>query len=523
MNVAQSPPLGFLHNHAHRFVVALKVPLHGPEHPGFGRHRIQSLIQLAQILFQFLPAFLPGLLPEGITGNGIIRRCHGFLGSIQLAAGVFQIGLGFMMPDCTGSQISVQLFQPFPGLNHALFQAPDIRLPACNVRSQRRFFSPQFQKLPGHALGIGGHGCQLLLKLIQFLPLFRKSGFNFGNPGVGLINLSYNAPAAILLALQFLLDPGKVGQVVLHISLENRHLPLQLLMGSAEHIHFQPDGFQISIPGAQRLCQFLRLAVKRIQVIMGLLQHKGCRGIVLFRLFCRGRELLQSIQPDGHFYPFQFPFQFQVLFCLLRLHLQRFQLQFQLGYLVPDAQQIVLGVFQLPLGLFFPVTILGDARRFLKDFPAVSAFQGEDLINSALADVGVALPAQTGVHEQLMDILQTGGLFVDIEFAVPGAVKPPGHHHFIRIIGQSTVGVVQRQGCLRKAHRRTLLGTAEDHILHFGSPEGLGTLLTHDPQNSIGNVGLSGAVGADDGRNVRTEANQGLVRKGLESLQFQRF
>ena len=147
-------------------------------------------------------------------------------------------------------------------------------------------------------------------------------------------------------------------------------------MGSAEHIHLHPDGFQLLIPAVQGLGQFLGLTVEAVQIVMSLLQNKGGGGVVLFGLFRLGGKLFQGVQPHGYLHTLQLFLQFQVLFGLLRLSLQRFQLQFQLGDLVADAKQVVLGVLQLLLRLLFPVTVLGNARGLLENLPAVAAFQG---------------------------------------------------------------------------------------------------------------------------------------------------
>ena len=242
-------------------------------------------------------------------------------------------------------------------------------------------------------------------------------------------------------------------------------------MGGAEHIGLQPDGFQFSVPLVEGLSQLLRLTVEGVQIVMSLLQNEGSRSIVLLRLLGSGGELFQGVQPHGHFHALQLVLQFQILFCLFRLDLQRLQLQLQLGDLVADAKQVVLGVLQFALRLLLAVAVLGNTGSLLKDFPAVAAFQGEDLVNAALADVGVALLAKTGVHKQLVDVPQTGGLLVDVVFAVAGAVIPAGDHDLVGIISQSTVRIVQGQGCFRESHGAPLLGAAEDHVLHFRAPQ----------------------------------------------------
>ena len=210
-------------------------------------------------------------------------------------------------------------------------------------------------------------------------------------------------------------------------------------MGALEHGGLHPDGFQGPVLFPQGCAQLLGLTVQAVQVVVGLLQYKGCGLIVLLRLFRRGGEPVQGVQPHGYLHPLELLLHFQIFSGLFGLDLQGLQLHFQLGDLVPDAQQIVLGPFQLPLGLFLPVAVFGDARRLLKDLPPVSGFQGQYLINAALADVGVALPAQARIHQQLIDVFQPGGLAVDIVFAVAGAVIPPGDHHLVGIVGQGPV------------------------------------------------------------------------------------
>ena len=89
-----------------------------------------------------------------------------------------------------------------------------------------------------NALSAGGEGGQLLLAFCKLRPLFFQLFLNFRHPLLGLLNLGGNAAAAILLTLEFFLNPGNVGAVIVHISLQNRHLTIQLLVGGTEHIGF---------------------------------------------------------------------------------------------------------------------------------------------------------------------------------------------------------------------------------------------------------------------------------------------
>ena len=167
------------------------------------------------------------------------------------------------------------------------------------------------------------------------------------------------------------------------------------------------------------------------------------------------------------------------------------------------------------------MAVLGDSRRLLKNLPAVCALHRQNLVNAALPDDRIAIPPDAGVQQQLVDVLEAAELAVDGVLAVPGAVVPPGDHHLIGVIGKGPVRVVQGEGRLRKAHRRPLLGAAEDHVLHLGPPQGLGALLPHDPEDGIGNIGFATAVGTYNGRNVAAELNRRLIRERLKALNFQ--
>ena len=140
----------------------------------------------------------------------------------------------------------------------------------------------------------------------------------------------------------------------------------------------------------------------------------------------------------------------------------------------------------------------GDARRLLKDLPAVGGLHRQNLVNAALTDEGIALPAQTGVHKQLIDVPQAHRTAVDIVLALPRAVVPPGDHDLALVQIKEVSGVVQHQGDLGISRLAALGGAAEDHILHFAAPQGTGGLLPHDPANGAGNIGFSRTVGAHD-------------------------
>ena len=233
-----------------------------------------------------------------------------------------------------------------------------------------------------------------------------------------------------------------------------------------------------------------------------LLQLLRSGSIVGLGLLGRRGQSFQVLEPQGDLQPLELLPQGQILPGLFRLDSQRLHLQLQLRDFVVDAQEVFLGGGQPPLRLFLPVPVLGNTGSLLEDLPAVRAFDGQNLIDPALADVGVALFAQARVHEHLIDIPQAGGLAVNIVFAFAGAVIPARDHNLRRIHREAAVLIVQNQRRLGKAHLAALLGAAEDHVLHLRPAQRLGTHLAHDPADGVGNIRFAAAVGADDGGDI---------------------
>ena len=85
------------------------------------------------------------------------------------------------------------------------------------------------------------------------------------------------------------------------------------------------------------------------------------------------------------------------------------------------------------------------------------------------------------------------------------------------------LGVVDHQRHLRKAHLAALFRAAEDHILHLGAAELAAVLFAHDPADRVGDVGLTGAVGAYDGGDILSEIQNRLIGKRLEALDLKCF
>ena len=335
--------------------------------------------------------------------------------------------------------------------------------------------------------------------------------------------MGFDSAAAVICSLEFLPNPVDVAIIVLNIAPDHSHLAFQLLVSSLQHIGFQADGFQVSILFPQSLTQLLRLCVQLFQFFMSLLQDKRRRSIVLLCLLGSGRQFLQGVQPNGYFHAPKLVLHFQILSGFFGLHPQRLQLQLQFRGNVTDSHEVILCAGELSLRFFLAVAVFGNTGGFFKDLPAVCALQGQNLVNTTLANVGITFLAQAGIHKQLVNIPQSGGLAVDIVFAVTAAVIPAGDHDLICVIAQGPVRIIQGQSCFRKANGRTLLRAIKDHVLHFCATEGLCALLTHNPEDGIGNIRFAGTVGTDDGGDIVTEPDQSLIREGLKALHFQTF
>ena len=261
--------------------------------------------------------------------------------------------------------------------------------------------------------------------------------------------------------------------------------------------------------------------IEGLQLVLRRLQLRRDLGILQADPLALAVEPVQGGHPGGDLCGLEFVAQLQILFGDLCLLLEGAHLQLQLLDLVAQAQQIFLGLFQLALRFLLAVAEARDARRLLEDFAPVGALGGYDLGDSALADNGIAVPAEAGVHQQGVEILEAHALAVYIIFALPAAVVAAGEHDLVIVEIEDASGVVQDQRDLRVAQGAALFGAAEDDILHLAAAQGLGALLAHDPEDGIGDVRFARAVGPDDGGDVLFKAQARLVREGLEALNFE--
>ena len=142
-----------------------------------------------------------GLLTEGVTGDSIVCCQHFFSGFFQKAAASILLLTGAFQPLPTGCKVSIQFCLPLGCQFGAFGNGTQICFSGRQVTGVLDFCASQLHKLPGHTLGIGGHGCQFLLICIQnYLLFFQGQGNFFHTTGI-LLQLGGNIAAAVFLTV----------------------------------------------------------------------------------------------------------------------------------------------------------------------------------------------------------------------------------------------------------------------------------------------------------------------------------
>ena len=145
----------------------------------------------------------------------------------------------------------------------------------------------------------------------------------------------------------------------------------------------------------------------------------------------------------------------------------------------------------------------------------------EDFVDASLTDNRITVLADARVAEQLDDILQAAGGFVDIVFAFTRAVNAAGNHDLGIIHRQGVILVVKDEGYLAIAHALALLGAAENDVFHLSAAQCLRALFAQHPAHRIGQVGFAASVRPDNTRDAFVKDDHRAFRKRLEAVDFQ--
>ena len=314
--------------------------------------------------------------------------------------------------------------------------------------------------------------------------------------------------SALLVAGDVVFQHGDSAVAAGKLFCDAANIPIQALDGNGQLLCLHTDLLSLGLGGSG-------LPVKPL--ILGL------SGLIVPHLTADGLPgAVDAVGPEGDFQRLPPGAELEKALGLLALFFQRADPGFQLVEDVPQTLEVLCRRGQTPLRLVFAVAVLGDAAGFLENFAALAAFCGDDLRDAALSDDGVAVPADAGVQQQLVDVLEAAELAVDGVLALAGAVVFAADDGFVGVDVQRVGAVVQRQAHHGKAHGSPAAGAAEDDVLHLsGSAKLAGAGLAQHPPHRVRQIRLARAVGADDAGDALVEAYPDLIGETLETLNFQ--
>jgi hypothetical protein len=200
------------------------------------------------------------------------------------------------------------------------------------------------------------------------------------------------------------------------------------------------------------------------------------------------------------------------------LALERIHAALLLGKHVGDAQQVGLGELQLAQRFLLLALVLRDTGGFFEDHAALFGLRGKDLVDLTLRHDRVGGAADAGVHEQVMDVLQTAERAIDAVLRLAVAENPAGQRDLIVIHLQGLLAVGHGQRHLGHPQRLAALGAVEDDIGHFTAAQRLGGGLSEHPADGVHHVRLAAAIRAHDAGDALVELDARLVREGLEAV-----
>ncbi len=207
---------------------------------------------------------------------------------------------------------------------------------------------------------------------------------------------------------------------------------------------------------------------------------------------------------------------------LAGLTLQGADLALDLADDVGEADEIGLGVLQLPERFLFLTLVLGDAGGLFENGATVFGAGGEDRIDLPLFHDGVGGATDAGIHEHVLDIAQTARRLVQLVLAGAVAEDAAGNHDLVVGGAHFRLAIAERQGDLGHAERGAGIGAGKDDVLHLTTAQGFGRLLAEDPANRVENVALTAAIRADDGGDALVEFKRGAIRERLKTDDVER-
>ena len=212
-----------------------------------------------------------------------------------------------------------------------------------------------------------------------------------------------------------------------------------------------------------------------------------------------------------------------VAFRAAHLRVELRHAPFQLGDEVVDADRVLLGGFQPAQRLVLAREELADAGGLFEQRAALGGLRRQDRVDLALRHDRVRARPQARAHQQLVHVAQAHGLAVDVELGLADAVRAPRDLHLGEVERQHALRVVERERHLGHAERLARVVAGEDDVFHLLRAQAARRLLAEHPADRVDEVGLAGAVGADDRRGAVDEIERRRFGERLEAEDLERF
>lgn len=204
------------------------------------------------------------------------------------------------------------------------------------------------------------------------------------------------------------------------------------------------------------------------------------------------------------------------------LALERTDLTFDLADEVGGPEEVLFRLIEFTEGFLLLAFEPGDAGGFFEDETAVFGFAAEDLGDVALGHDRVARLAHAGAGEELLDVLEAAGGFIEEVLAAAVAEDAAGDGDFVEVEvdagGAEDFGIdiANGEGDFGHSERFPAVCTVEDDVGHLAATEGFGGLFSENPADGVGDVGFTAAVGADDAGDTPLKVQGGFIGEGFE-------
>ncbi len=193
---------------------------------------------------------------------------------------------------------------------------------------------------------------------------------------------------------------------------------------------------------------------------------------------------------------------------------KRADLALVLGNDVADADEVGLGVVELAQGFLLLGLVFRDPGGLLEDGTAVLGFRTEEHVDLALLHDRVARAPDPGAHEEVLDVLEAAGLFVDEILALAVAEDPAaeGDLVVIRLENAGASRERQRPSAIPRGERLSVpLKMTSD----ISPPEGLRRGFPEHPAHRVDDVRLAASIRTDDAGDSSWNSSLVLSAKDL--------